>query len=116
VQQPTGSALADNPAQLLLFGFLGLQTCIGTGGEFGLEFLDSTRRVNVFQLAGIKRVASVANIHANFGPGTAGNKAVSATAGHLCLLIFWMNRVFHRQSLLLALGSTGWWLAGNLNA
>ena len=64
-------------------------------GEFLLELLDATGRVDIFQLAGIERVASIADIHPQFRLCASCFEAVTATAGDLGLKIFRMNAIFH---------------------
>lgn len=100
----------QNPAQLLLFGFLGLQARVRASGKLRLEFLNPTGGIHVLQLAGIKRVARVANVDANFRSGATGYKRIPATAGNLGLLVLGMNVVFHRRISLLALDPCEWWL------
>jgi len=83
------------PKLLFLLGF-GLQASVRTSRKFVLELLNTPCGVNKLQLAGVKRVASRANVDLQFLAGAAGDKRVTATTGDLCFLILRMNAVFHK--------------------
>ncbi len=84
----------------LLF-LLGLQAGVSSSGKFVLEFLDTARGIHVLQLAGVKRMASIANVDANLRSSAASLESVSTTAGHFGFVVFWMNTVFHRSLCLI---------------
>ena len=84
-----------NPAWLLFL--LGLQASVGASRELVLELLDPTCGVNVLQLAGVKRVASVANVDADFGSSAACLEGIPTTAGDVSFVVFGMNAVLHRS-------------------
>ena len=81
---------------LLFSRFFRLQTGVATRCKFGAELLDSSGRVDEFQLARIKRMASVADINLHFGPSTAGLKRVPATARDGRFEVFGVYTLFHR--------------------
>ncbi len=83
--------------QLFLLGsFLRrLKRSVGASSELVLELLDPTCGVNKLQLAGVERVANIANVHFQFLAGAAGDKAVPATARYRDLLVIRMNAIFH---------------------
>ena len=85
---------------LLLLGsgfLLGLEARVGTSGELVLELLDPSGGVNELEFARVERMADVANVDLQFGPGAPGDETVPATAGDLGLEIFWLNAVFHGE-------------------
>ena len=86
---------------LLLAALLGfLQARVGAGCELILEFLNAARRVNKFQLARIKRVASAADVELQFVANAARLKRITATAGDGRFLVFGMNISLHESSLI----------------
>lgn len=72
----------------------------GSGGLFAgafLEFLHPAGGIHKFLLAGIKRMALIAELSADFFHGTAGGKNITAGAGYLAIRKkFGMNRFFHK--------------------
>ena len=78
----------------LLFALLRKAT-VGACCKFLLELVDSSSRVNVFQLAGVKGMTLIANIDLQFWSNAACLETVAATAGHGRFLIIWVNAVFH---------------------
>lgn len=83
------------PLFLLGGRFLGAQRSIGSSRELVLELLNSTRRVDIFQLARKERMAFTANIDPQFLADTASRKGVPATAGHRSFNVIWMDLSFH---------------------
>ena len=83
---------------LLLLGcwrLFRLQTCVSTSRELVLELLNSSSRIDVLELAGVERMASIANIHFQFLADTAGLKRIAATTGDQRFLIVGVDSVFH---------------------
>lgn len=59
----------------LLLGLLGLlQAGVSTCCELGLELLNTARRIDKLQLAGIKRMASIADVQAELRTSAAGGE------------------------------------------
>ena len=97
-----GNRFSENPAadwlrQLFLLGgrFLGTKTCIGACSEFGLELFDSSGGIHELELAGVERVADVANVDAELFANAASLERIAATAGYFGFLIVGMDVVFH---------------------
>jgi len=65
---------------------------------FFLELLDTAGGVDIFHLAGEKRMAYGADFNVDIFPCAARDKFVAATAGHRGFLVFWMNAGFHALS------------------
>ncbi len=86
--------------------FLGLLFGV-VGGEFAFELLNPSAGVNKFLAASVNGVASVADVHPNFRPGTAGGESVPTTASHLRDEVFGMN-VFLHSELLVAVVCAPW--------
>jgi len=76
-----------------------LQTGVASGLELRTEFLDSSGGVYELQLAGVERVASVANIDFQFRSRTARHKCIPTTASYRCFEILWVDTFFHRPVL-----------------
>lgn len=72
-----------------------LQAGVGSVGEFGLELFDSAGGVDVLQLTGVERVASVANVDFEFLPRATRLECVPTTAGDRRVEVIRMNAVFH---------------------
>lgn len=90
-------SVANWLAQLLLFGgwLLSAETSVCTGSEFGLELFDASRSVDELQLAGVKRVANIANVDSKLFANAASLKGISATAGYFGFTVIGMDVVFH---------------------
>ena len=56
-----------------------------------MELLDPTSSVNILQLAGVKRVASIANVDADFRSSTASLEGISTAASDFGFMIFWFR-------------------------
>ncbi len=83
----------------LLF-LLRLQTGVTASGELGLKLLDTTSRVDIFQLARVEGVANAANVDPQFGSSAASIEGIPATTGYLRILLFGVNAGLHsRKSL-----------------
>ena len=80
-----------------LGGLLGLllQAGVIAAGVFLLELLNSAGRINIFELAGIKRMAIAANVDLQFLTRTTRRKRMATTARDLRFIIFRMNIFFH---------------------
>jgi hypothetical protein len=74
---------------------LSFQTCIACLGKLVLEFLDSTCCIDKLQLAGIERMAEVANIDFQFFAGTAGLKRIATATGNRGVMIFRVYVTLH---------------------
>lgn len=85
--------LRDNRSSSLFA--LGSKTAICASSKFLLEFVDTSSRINVLQLSGVKRMTLIANVDLQFGPYTAGLECGPTTAGNRRLLIIGVNAVFH---------------------
>lgn len=84
----------------LLLAFL-LQTGVGAGREFLLEFVDSASRINEFQLARVKRMASIADINSHFAAANrAGFERVAATTDDGGRIVLRVNAFFHGIALI----------------
>lgn len=85
--------------QLLLLGsrLLRRETCISPSSKLVLELLNPARRVDELQLAGVKRMANIANVDLQLFTRASSRKTVTATAGYFGLEVIWMNAVFHDQ-------------------
>jgi len=66
-------------------------------GHALLELIDATGSIHKLLLAGIERVADIANTHQNDRLGRAGLNHVSAGAPDFRVLIFRMNFSFHTE-------------------
>lgn len=77
----------------------GLEAGVGSSSELVLELFDPTCGVDEFELAGVKRVANVANVDLELLAGTPGREAIAATAGDLGFEVFWVDAVFHGRDL-----------------
>lgn len=87
---------------LLLFWsgfFRGLKAGVGSGSELVLELFDTACGVHELELAGVERVANVANVHLEFLAGAPGREAVTAATGDLGFEVFWVDAVFHGRDL-----------------
>ena len=87
----------NNSLRLALL-LAGLQAGIGAAGKLRLEFLDTTRRVDVLQLARVERMASAADIDFQLFSRAARLKRVAATAGHGDIKIAGVNIFLHRAN------------------
>lgn len=85
----------------------GLKAGVGACCEFVLKLLDPTSRVNELQLAGVERVADIANVDLEFLAGAAGAEAVPATAGHFGFEVLRVDAIFHDRDLCKPIGSWG---------
>ena len=85
--------------QLLLLGsrLLRRETRISPSSKLVLELLNPARRVDELQLAGVKRMANIANVDLQLFTRASSRKTVTATAGYFGLEVIWMNAVFHDQ-------------------
>ena len=94
--------LSNQLRQLLLlaalFGFL--QARVGARSELILKFLDASCRIDEFQLARVKGMASAANVDLQFRTDAASLERVTTTAGDGRLLVFGMNISLHESSLI----------------
>jgi hypothetical protein len=90
-------SIADWLKQLLLLGcwLFGAETCVGASSKLGLELFDASSGVNELQLAGVERVADIANVDAKLFANAAGLEGVSATAGYFGFAVIGMDIVFH---------------------
>ena len=79
---------------LLLFLPL-LKAAVASCGEFALEFFDPTCTVDIFQLAGIERMAGVTDVDLQFFPRAASGKCITTTASHVGFMIFRMDFFLH---------------------
>ena len=77
----------------------GLKAGVGSGSELVLELFDPTCGVHEFELAGVERVANVANVNLEFLAGAPGREAVTAATGDLGFEVFWVDAVFHGRDL-----------------
>lgn len=75
--------------------FFLLKAGVGTTGEFTLEFLDPPSGIDILQLAGIKRMARVANVNLQFFTRAASCKRIATAAGDGGLEVFRVDAVFH---------------------
>lgn len=94
-----GRRQTEERLALFLFVFFRLQTGVTAGGEFGLEFFNASSGVDVLQFARIERMASGANVDANFFAGATSHKRVSTATSDFGLMIPWMYAVFHGGAL-----------------
>lgn len=85
--------------RLLLLGLLRLQAGVSSGCELRLELLDTAGGVDVLQLAGIKRMASVANVDLQFLAGATRDKGIAAATCDLGFVILRMYVAFHDLKL-----------------
>ena len=83
-----------------------LKASISTSSELVLELLDPTGGVHELQLASVKRMANIANVHSKLLAGAASYETVPASAGNLCFDVFWVNAIFHDFAAL-ELGANG---------
>jgi len=83
-----------------------LQTGVGTGSKLGLKLLNPTSCVHKLQLASVKRMTNIANVHSELLPNTACYETVPASAGDLSFDVFWVNAIFHDFAAL-RLGANG---------
>lgn len=83
-----------------------LKASVSASSELILELLDPTSGVHELQLAGVERVANIANVHSKLLAGAASYETVPASAGNLCFDVFWMNAIFHDFAVL-ELGANG---------
>ena len=90
-------SIANWLKQLLLLGcwLFSTETGVGASSEFGLELLDASGGVDELQLAGVKRMANVANVDAKLFANAASLKGVAATAGYFGFTVVGMDAVFH---------------------
>ena len=65
---------------------------------FLLEPLYSARRIDIFLLAGIERMAHRAYLGVDFFGGTAGLEGIATAAVNHDLIVFWMYLFFHNYS------------------
>lgn len=83
----------------LLF-LLRLKASVAALGKFGLKFLDTTRGINILQLARVERMANAANVDAELRSSAASVEGVPATTGYLRILVLGVDAVLHgRKSL-----------------
>lgn len=87
--------LDTTTAQLLLFLLWLLKTCIRTSRKLLLELVDTSRRVDELQLAGVERMASVANVDLQFWHSATSRKRIAATAGDRRFLVVGVNIGLH---------------------
>ncbi len=80
---------------LFLLGLLkaGVVAC----RELVLEFLDTASGINKLELAGVKRMASVADIDLQLLHRTSGRKFVAATTADIRHVVFRMALFLHRS-------------------
>jgi hypothetical protein len=81
--------------KLLLFAAFRLKTSVCASGEFRLEFLDSSSRIHIFQLARVERMASRTNVDLQFLARAATHKRITTATGDLGFEVFWMQAFFH---------------------
>jgi hypothetical protein len=88
----------ENTGSLLLFlaGRGGGLGSLGLGGAL-LEFVHATGGIHEFLLAGVKRMADVANADDDYRLGGAGRDHVAAGATDFRVHIFWMNVRLHKK-------------------
>ncbi len=88
---------ADWLGPLLFLGgrLFGTKAGVSTSGELGLELFDPTGGIDELQFARVKRVANIANVHAEFFSNAAGLKSIAATAGYFGFAVIGMDAVFH---------------------
>ena len=91
---PRGCEWFRGQSHGLLLALL-LKAAVGACCKLLLELVDSPSRINVFELARVKRVTLIANIDLQFRSHAACLESVAATAGHSRFLIIWVNAVFH---------------------
>ena len=77
-----------------------LEASVRTCSKLILELLDPTGGIHKLQLACVKRMANIANVHSKFLAGAASHETVPASAGNLCFDVFWMNAIFHDFAVL----------------
>ncbi len=93
--RPRGIHAAKMASLFLLLAFL-LQTSVGTRSKLLLELVNSSRGVHKFQLTGVKRVASVANIDLHLArTNRTGFEGISATADDGSFFVLRVNAFFH---------------------
>ncbi len=83
-----------------------LKASISASSELVLELFNPTGGVHKLQLAGVERMANIANVHSKLLAGAASYETVPASAGNLCFDVFWMNAIFHDFAVL-ELGAHG---------
>ena len=82
-----------------------LNARVSSGGKLGLEFLDPSGRIDVFELAGKERMASRADIDLQLFFGAAGLEGIAATARDDSLNVVGMDAVLHGSFLRQALAT-----------
>jgi hypothetical protein len=85
----------DERGELLGLLFLGLQTGIAAGRKLGLKFLDSSSRIDVAQLARVKRVADVADIDLQFLPRAPRLERITTAAANRGFVIGRVDALLH---------------------
>ena len=92
-----GSLRFGSRLRCLFLFLLFLQARVAPSREFVLELLDPASGINIFQFAREKRVTLIANVDSQLRTSAAGYKRVSAAAGYLRFLVFWVDTVLHRR-------------------
>ena len=72
-----------------------LKARIAAACKFALKLLDPTRRIDVFQLAGVERMAAAADINLQLFSRTSRLERITTPAGHRRFNILRMNVFLH---------------------
>ena len=95
VAGPSANDRTDAALRLALLLLRALQTGVAAAGEFALKLFNTTRRIDVLQLARVERVAAVADVDLQLLARAACLKRIPAAASDGRVEVIRVNAFFH---------------------